>query len=135
MRLEAWAIDVRRQNRSRDDGHRHKNRGAGEAPSVDQLARHLEQIDRRLEAMQEDRTNASPVQRKPAPAEPSTHEISTTDQHRTDGRRRITGRDSNGQHTRQHGHGDRSSQMMRSAGAAENMDTYGGIVISRQRTR
>jgi len=81
MRLEAWANDVRRQTQPRDDGHRYRNRGVSEAPNTEQLTRHLEQmerrLERRLEMMQRDRLNigtapasntgASYVEHRPSP--------------------------------------------------------------------
>jgi len=78
MRLEAWAIDVRRQTRPRDDGHRYRNRGACEATTDQQLARHLEQIDRRFEEMGRHRpdtgtsapatyTGAPDIEHRPSP--------------------------------------------------------------------
>ena len=69
VRLEAWANDVRWQTQPRDSGRRHRNCGVGETPDTEQLTRHLEQTERRLEEMQRDRlyTGTAPASNTGAP--------------------------------------------------------------------
>ena len=88
MRLEAWANDVRRQARFRDDGHRYRNRGVNEdeggaataATYHRQLTQRLDAMDRQLAELRKSRAEAPtpetkmegvPVSRQQAEREPT----------------------------------------------------------------
>ena len=76
MRLEAWANDVRRQARYRDDGHRYRNRGVNEdgdnaATYHRQLTQRLDAMDRQLAELRKSRAEAPTPEAKPGGTEVS----------------------------------------------------------------